>query len=321
VSTQAFSKLPGLHDLTPASIKQGRGWFVGEAAQQNKLFNYIKERELIASFASPAQMLRVIHDELQYQPDREKSSNTTQKGRGGFYHFTDLAESTQVFRNDPKSVRKFKADDVQLKSEEGIGLVTEYDVVGDFIDIGRYLEGSPECMGFMRQGNPSGLRVTMIVDLCMSAGVDEADINHRQARMLRLVDWMEQHGVRCKIQAIMSSDNLHLDVTVKDYGDAVDLNGLAVTGHSDFFRRQIFLMMEQSKTWSYGYGYAHLFTDKMQRVFTADPADGLTVFVSTIKAGGKANIDRQFDALRDKIVELLANSQNHDFTKVYAVRT
>ena len=110
-----------------------------------------------------------------------------------------------------------------------------------------------------------------------------------------------------------------MDVKVKGFEDAVDMNALAVATHSDFLRRVSFLVAEQSQTWSGGYGNATSFTNRMMGSYTAEPENGLTVFITEVGSVTKEDIDENFDKLRDKIITLMTTQADRDFTKVYSV--
>lgn len=315
---------PKIHDLV--EVRQGKGWHVGELRERHKTFRYLEKGALVGQFASPTALLNAII-ELKWEPQREKSSDARKDG--DFQTFNSLSEAIDVFTNNPKSIRSFSPETLVLKDEENIGREITYDVTGDYLDIGRFLDGEPECFGVNFNGNPAGLHVTMYADTSAIYHVKKQAIAHKQARMLRLVDWMEQQGVRCRVVSVESTECGHFETIVKDYGDAVNLNDIAVSMHPDWLRRVLFLADEQSKTWDWGYGSAIQWTNTMKRSYVADPDDGLTVFISSQTQSDLGVIDQQFDRLRDKIATLLSGEKHdtvageetiqRDFTKVYAV--
>ena len=110
-----------------------------------------------------------------------------------------------------------------------------------------------------------------------------------------------------------------MDIKVKNFEDAIDMNALAVATHSDFLRRVAFLVAEQSRTWESGYGNATIFTHKMMHHYTAEPENGLTIFITEVGSVTAENIDENFDKLRDKITGLINGTEERDFSKVYSV--
>lgn len=312
MSNNFFPKPQELNNLT-----RGAGFYTGTMQREHEILNYLSKDALILTTDSVKAVFNAINH-MKWKPAREESSNE-QGTRDGFYTFASLQEAIDVYSTNPQSIRTFTEEAIKLTAEESIGKDVHFDVVGDYIDIGRFLDGEPECFGVAYQGNPSGLYTTVIMNLSAVAHVTAEAMNHRQARILRLVDWMESQGVRCQIRGFISTACSHMDIRVKNFDESVDMNALAVVSHGDFLRRINFVVDEQSETWRWGYGSPRDFTTKMTRHYKADPADGLTIFISDQSHSSKDDIDKAFDTLRDKVTELIESPQNRDFTKVYSV--
>lgn len=317
--------MPKIQDLD--NVRQAEHWHVGELRERHPVFKYLRAGALVGSFASPRAVFDAI-EALEWTPQRGKSSDKEGK-KNGFYTFPNLEHAKRVFRDQPKSVRKFTAEDIVLRSEESIGKDVTYDVTGDWLDIGRFLEGQPENFGIAYMGNPTGLYVTLYADFGAVCTTGADVLVRKQARMLRFVDWLEQQGVRCRIVAVLSNEVGHYEVQLKHYGDQVNLNDIAVVFHSDWLRRIFFLVHEQSQHWDDGYGTPYHWSSAMRNTYRADPADGLTVFVSSSMRNSIEHVDQQFDRLRDKVEALITGESKdtvageetlqRDFTKVYAV--
>ena len=298
------------------SVKHNRGYYIGELKEDHQVFTYLRKGALVMITDSVQAVFRSFK-ELNWTPQQGKASDN--RGTNDYNKFNSLAEAIDTFTNNPRSVRTFKEEDIKLTAEEAIGKDVEFDVTGDYIDIGRFLEGQPESFGIAHNGNPSNLHATVLFNVSTPWYVSEDLLNHRAARMLRLVDWMESQGVRCQIRAFESTECAHMDIKVKGFEDAVDMNSLAVATHSDFLRRVSFLVAEQSKTWGSGYGNATSFTNRMMSNYVAEQENGLTVFITEIGSITTEDIDKNFDKLRDKIIELITTQANRDFTKIYSV--
>lgn len=308
---------PMQKDLVPSSMASGNGYWLGKLQQTHHVFEYLRKDCLIANFSSLGSVFHAINDQG-WKPARSKNSNDS-SDKGSFNVFGNLAEALDTFQSRPHELRTFKEESIRLTAEESIGKEIMFDVVGDYIDIGRFLDGEPECFGVAYQGNPSGLYTTILLNLSAVYHVTAEAMNHRQARVLRLVDWMESQGVRCQIRGFISTACSHIDVTVKNFADAVNMNDLAVSSHSEFLRRVGFLIDEQSDTWESGYGSPRSFSHYMQQTYKASPEDGLTVFVGDQSGSDLDDIDAQFDKLRDKITKLIESPHTRDFSKVYSV--
>lgn len=312
MSNNFFPKASDLDNVT-----HGPGFYTGKLRHGHEVLDYLSRDALVLTTNSVKAVFTAINH-MNWKPAREESSNE-QGTRNGFYTFNSLREAVDTYNSKPESIRTFTEEAIKLTAEESVGKEVRFDVVGDYIDIGRFLDGEPECFGVAHQGNPSGLYTTIIMNLSAVAHVTAEAMNHRQARILRLVDWMESQGVRCQIRGFISTACSHMDIRVKDFDEAVDMNALAVVSHGDFLRRINFVVDEQSDTWTWGYGSPRVFSSYMNKHYKADPADGLTVFIGDQSHSNKDDIDKSFDTLRDKITELIESPQNRDFTKVYSV--
>jgi len=308
---------PARQDLIHDTFFSGDGYWLGKLQQDHQIFQYLRRNCLIANFSSVGSVFKAINDQG-WKPAKAKSSNEHSNSES-FYVFNDLASALDTFQARPHEIRTFKEESIRLTAEESIGKEIMFDVVGDYIDIGRFLDGEPECFGVAYQGNPSGLYTTILLNLSAVYHVTAEAMNHRQARVLRLVDWMESQGVRCQIRGFISTACSHIDVTVKNFADAVNMNDLAVSSHSEFLRRVGFLIDEQSDTWESGYGSPRSFSHYMRETYKASPEDGLTVFVGDQSGSDLDDIDAQFDKLRDKITKLIESPHTRDFSKVYSV--
>lgn len=256
--------------------------------------------KLKAEFNSVNEVFRVI-DKLNWVPQNGQESNTRSNGAEGFYSFSDLADAKDVFRNHPERIRDFSINSDKLTNIESPGKEIYYDVTGDFLDIDKYLEGIPEVFGNAVMGNPKSVFCTINI---LGSFVHYTHKDYqvaKQKRVLRLVDWLESQGIRCQIICSEQSEVSDTQVIVKEFADPFDLNDLAVVMHPDWLRRIMFLVMEQSKTWTWGYGNSIDYDERMKR-YQPQPEDGLYVYVGGyMPFGGKNHGIDELEVAFDKI--------------------
>lgn len=260
--------------------------------------------KLKVEFSSIPDVFKTIK-RLGWTPQNAGESDA--KGRGSFNTFKDLAEAVDTFENHPEKIRQFSANDDKLASMESPGKDVFFDVTGDYLDIDRYLEGAPEVFGNSVMGNPRTIFCTInVLDVFVSYTQPEYQLA-KQKRVLRLVDWLENQGVRCQIVSSNDSEVIFSSIVVKEFHDPFNLNHLAINLHPDWLRRIMFLVMEQSKTWSYGYGSAAEYDARMMK-YKPQPEDGVYVYVGgyfPYEGNSIKMLDEKFDEIESKIAALI----------------
>lgn len=130
---------------------------------------------------------------------------------------------------------------------------TNWDVAGDFVDIGRFVSGVPECMGTFdeseQQQQTTGKIVRVVVNCAASSGVDASAMARRGAAAGALIDALESVGRSCEIVLLcangMRGSWLEYLVPVKRAGEPLELDRLAMMlCHPTVYRRLFFSCFE-----------------------------------------------------------------------------
>ena len=146
-------------------------------------------------------------------------------------------------------------DKVRERSEALI-----YDVSGQWLDVGRMLNGEPECFGSyvqMEHGGGKSKIVRVDVNVACSCGVSVSDFRHRGAAVAAFIDLVEASGRRCEVHVVSASylndrsrrpgDKPANQIRIKAKGanEPLDLSRLAVLiADPGIFRRAILSFME-----------------------------------------------------------------------------
>lgn len=289
-------------------IRKRDGVFTGmNVGGGSALLDYMRHGELVGWFDSTTRFINFLRSDMP-EPKFEKAS-IKNDGGSGFNAFKSYDEALDTFINHPSKVRGYNESDVVLHDGDNAGNAALYDVTGDFLDVGRFLEGEPECFGVMTNGNPRSWRVNLMVNIGWWCGVDFSTIVHRSRRIQRLVDWLESQQIRTSLTAVSSSNCAHVEILVKDHDQVLDMNDVAIVSHPEFLRRLCFRFKEYSKTIEYGYGNAHVFGD----TFTAkgglvpDMYNEVNVFIDS-RSTKTTQIDSQFTKLENWLTTVLGDS-------------
>jgi hypothetical protein len=153
----------------------------------------------------------------------------------------------------------------RIQSIEGVqkgGAAIEFDVTGEFIDMGQYMEGVPECMGHLVPNEIIKDEVTILVSTSISGGVSGNMIHTRGALITALIEkLMETHHVNLafgfKAEDFWGSRALEAVLNI-NLQDEFSRDVVAFcAAHAGFLRRCLFALMEKDagvKTCD-GYGY------------------------------------------------------------------
>lgn len=288
--------------IKPEEVKQvdsGSGYFIGEITKRHKHLDYLEAGAIVTLFDGVASALDFVSEKM---PEPKQGRSSVKEGNGNFNSFKTYEEAMQIFRASPDKVVKFDPGELRVRDVNESGTQVEYDVTGDYIDIGRYLEGIPEVMGSMHSGNARNRRVNLVVNINQNWRIDQDVIKHRGERILRLVDALEAGGVRAMITAIESSECNHSEFVIKHHDEPLTISDLAVVTHPEFLRRVIFRIIEHSKTFQYGYGGAMSFGRALTPASVEDDSLNEINIVLDSNHYDVEDIDRLYDQLERLLV-------------------
>lgn len=267
-------------------------YVIGKSAVSTSLLG---ENERIMMFNGVRTALDYINENLD-EPRRSGSSDGNGGGHAG-NAFHNYGQAMDIFLNKPESVVKYDPTEMRPVEFEEQGNDLEFDVTGDFIDIGRVLEGVPENMGSLHNGNPRSRRVRIVVSLAQTHYMTPKEIDHRSERVIRLVDALENARVRTEVIAIDSTTCHHMEIVVKRFDEPMTIEDVAVVTHSEFFRRMCFRAAEWSDTWRSGYGYVRTLKRNL-KIIKSQLNDEITVYIDGDLRHG---IDADFNELEKKL--------------------
>lgn len=127
-----------------------------------------------------------------------------------------------------------------------------YDVEGAALDMGRYLEGEPEC--WMRFEQERAKFVRLVINVGASGAISGGTLIARGAVIIALAEVLEMSGTRCEITVVdatgdksMRNGDIHYSasVTVKSFEQSADAASIAyAAAHPSVLRRHFFRLYE-----------------------------------------------------------------------------
>jgi hypothetical protein len=159
---------------------------------------------------------------------------------------------------------------------------TQYGVAGAIVDMGRYMQGDPECMmEFVTEPQARmGKVVRVFVDYGASGSFSAEFIRKRGIVLLALVDTLGRLGVSCELwgeTAVRGGGKTHTTVTkLHDATEQMDIDTLMFAlAHPSMLRRMAFCVREMSSVANaigakQGGGYGSTVHTKYAQVYGAD---------------------------------------------------
>jgi len=126
------------------NVKTGTGYIVGEMGAQHPYLKYLKQGAIVTLFDGIDNMLNYM---TEYMPKAKRGKSSSDTGRTRFHTFDTYETAMDTFRHKPETITEFDPAEIRVRDLGEVGNEVEYDMTGDFIDMGRYVEGIPEVMG------------------------------------------------------------------------------------------------------------------------------------------------------------------------------
>lgn len=190
--------------------------------------------------------------------DAAAATPETNRGMGdgnyerNFYGYETLQEAVEHARHGWSEPRK-EVDVLVGKISDKVAPVTKpaftsyFDVSGGTVDIGRFLDGEPECMVETRMVEiaQSGRVVGILINGCYSAGIKDKDIRVRGAAVVGLIDALEKAQYSTEVWLEISHKTISYLVKLKGASDALDIDTLMFAiGNKGCFRHLNFSLQD-----------------------------------------------------------------------------
>lgn len=275
-------------------------FITGRAADTNRIVN----KRTGITLASG--VMTFISGIVKHYPDPKRAGSSIRRkddgwGYRNFYYHDGWEEMIESFTRHPHDLVKFDPKELEVIDYDERGNDVDYDVVGDYIDIGRFVEGAPEVFGTLHNGNPRNRRVRIVINFGDASGVSETDLIEKSKRLIRLADSLEKTNIRTEISSIEVSETSYTEVVVKRFDEQLTLEDVAIATNPDFLRRLAFRCIEWSDTYESGYGSSSWLSNRKE-LLKSTVNDELTVYIdSNIRR--PANINKRFDELETQLIE------------------
>jgi hypothetical protein len=190
-------------------------------------------------------------------------------GRAGEFCRYSWAECLSGLRSGwPEGVRDVDVatDRICADQHDASAVSIGYDVTGDYIDVGAFLQGEPECWGVFAEEHRPQEEIRIVVNICFSGRVPQEHIIYRGAAITSLIDRLSRNYF-IKLQFVCrtsdtgekagSGDGYHTTINV-DMRNGYSRDLIAfMSAHPGMLRRVWFVAAEREFNHADlgGYGY------------------------------------------------------------------
>lgn len=148
-------------------------------------------------------MERALHGEPEQGSKAASYGRSTRKEKSvSFYGTTTWEEAVALAEDGWSEGREMVGQiltNIEAAQHDVSRPICHWDVTGDFVDVGAYVSGEPECM-VSWQAQPESKRIARIlVNLSASGSVSCETLRWRGATVLALIDRLENADVRCEV--------------------------------------------------------------------------------------------------------------------------
>lgn len=267
---------------------------------------YTTKTSIVGKFSSVNASLQAVKSHFPY-PAGEAAS--IRIGGGGFNTFRTYEDTLTTFLDNPQSlVEKDKIVRQTIIEQNTPGNTVEYDYQGDYLDIGKFLEGEPECFGNSSWGKTTVRFLKINIAAGINGWVTASDCLHRAKKITNLVDWLEANNVRVAIDVWDISECELYQIKVKDFNNPLQLPDLAIVSHPEFLRRILFRYNEHSDTHQAGYGTTDRLNPFISNLY--NEMEGGTALAVGHEWDSKQNIDDNFEAFEAGIRDRVMNNED-----------
>lgn len=169
-----------------------------------------------------------------------KDGSSIEVGDKEWYGTASLDGAIDLFRNNrsgllPKGFKQHKINNVH-----SLGIDVEYNVTGDYLDIGRYMSGEPEVFGTNINGDLTGKVVSVYINASVSASYDAEDVMLGAEKLAEVINALYVSGARVSTTFMSAEETQWIEVKLNDFGDPLNPVDLVAVASPSFIRRLCF---------------------------------------------------------------------------------
>lgn len=171
---------------------------------------------------------------------KPKDGSSTYTDNDGWYSTRSLDQAIDLFRNKRHELLPKCFQQKYIKNVNANGIDVEYNVTGDYLDMGRYMSGEPEVFGTNINGDLRGKVVSVYINASVSARYDAEDVMLGAEKLAEIINALYISGARVSTTFMSAEETQWIEVKLNDFGDPLNPVDLVAVASPSFIRRLCF---------------------------------------------------------------------------------
>lgn len=171
---------------------------------------------------------------------KPKSGSSTYTHNDGWYGTKSLDQAIDLFRNKRHELLPKGFQQKYIKNINANGIDAEYNVTGDYLDMGRYMSGEPEVFGTNINGDLTGKVIRVYINASVSANYDAEDVMLGAEKLAEVINALYVSGARVSTTFMSAEETQWIEVKLNDFGDPLNPVDLVAVASPSFIRRLCF---------------------------------------------------------------------------------
>lgn len=169
-----------------------------------------------------------------------KYGSSIKVGNEEWFGTSSLEGAIDLFRNNrsellPKGFKQHKINNVH-----SLGTDVEFNVTGDYLDMGRYMSGEPEVFGTNINGDLTGKVVHVYINASVTACWDADAVMWGAEKLAEVINALYVSGAKVSTTFMSAEETQWIEVKLNDFGDPIDPVDLIAVASPAFIRRLCF---------------------------------------------------------------------------------
>ena len=169
-----------------------------------------------------------------------KKGSSIEVGDKEWFGTSSLDGAIDLFRNNrsrllPKGFKRHKINNVH-----SLGTDVEFNVTGDYLDMGRYMSGEPEVFGTNINGDLTGKIVRVYINASVTAYWDADVVMWGAEKLAETINALYLSGAKVSTTFMSAEETQWIEVKLNDFGDPLDPVDLIAVASPAFIRRLCF---------------------------------------------------------------------------------